>query len=137
MTELRKFFTSHVPLFQHVVWWWYEAEHYTTFDTSVCVVEGGDRGALRWGVIETFGPVFWSEVPVKVFLADNWARWEAEKPAFFIAEQIAQIPDLFLPPLALEARCAGRTPGASFLSSSSSRSSRMTAAAAEPLDEIV
>ena len=116
---------------------WYEAEHYTSVDKSVGVVEGGDRDALRWDVIGTFAPMFWSEVPVKEFLADNWARWEAEKPAFFTAERIAQIPDSFLPPLALEARCAERTSGASFLSSSSSRSSRTTAAAAEPLDEIV
>ena len=46
--EFRKSFTSHVPLSKHVVWWWYEAEHYMMSTGNIFAVEGGDRDALRW-----------------------------------------------------------------------------------------
>ena len=124
----RKSFTSHVPCSKHLEWWWYEAESYG-FNGAICRVEDGDRDALRWDVMRTFAPEFWTRLPVKDFLAESWARWETETPVFFIAESIAKIPDAYLPPAALEARRSARLSGvSSFLSSFSSSSFSSTVA---------
>ena len=83
-------------------------------------VEDSDRDALRWGVMRSFAPEFWSRLPVKEFLAENWARWEVDKPIFFIADAIANIPGGYLPPAAIEVlRRSARKSGASSLSASS------------------
>jgi hypothetical protein len=69
-------------------------------------------------------------VPVKEFLADNWTRWEAEKPIFVTKERIAQIPYFFC--CRWRSRRAVRQErhrAVSLLLLSSSSSSRMTAAA--------
>ena len=65
-----------------------------------------DKEMVRAHDVMDFRESTWPREGLREWLADNWARWTAERPAFFTDAWIAKIPADLRPDLAPEVRSA-------------------------------
>ena len=71
--------------------------------TTVALFHSGSNDALKIVIFE-FHPSYYANIreELKVWVGDNWNRWNEEKEEWFTSKVISNIPNEFIPQYALK-----------------------------------